>query len=214
MVVMSTQVNGTSVQPWDRQDQESEAAYRAFCVFRNMGSERSLAGACRLDSANRKGSAKSPNGVRFDSRNGRWRTWSKKFHWAERALTWDRHNSDVSQKALDEQTASAAVDWAKRRDEAIEQQYRDAVSCRDKARAVLARIDPNNADTKALRDATAVIQSSTGLLHEAIDAALPDPDADFDPSAATIEQLKDFLARRQRERQARRSSYMEAPQSR
>ena len=197
---MSTQPNGPTVRPWDRQHDESAAAFRAFSIYRDLGLERSFREACRKGVVNpRKSTAHPP----ADARSKTWAKWFKDHQWEERARGWDRHNSEVSQKALDEQTASAAVDWAKRREQAIEDQYQRGREMIEKATDIVRSISTESADAKRLRDAAAVINTGAALVWEAIDTATPDPDEDFDPQAATIEELKAFLDRRARKRQGR-----------
>jgi hypothetical protein len=208
---MSTPVNGMSLQPWDRQERESLAAFRAFTIYRDLGLERTLAAACRTHAESRNRSKSGPKTVRRDPRNSDWRKWFTMHRWEERARAWDRHNAAVAQKALDEQTARDAVDWARRRTEAIERQYRAAEKLVRKTEAIVESLPDNlSVDTKQMRDAAAVLNTATALIHDAIDTALPDDDMDFDPHSATTEELQAFLARMERKRQSRLVS-REAP---
>src|SRR5262249_50656170 len=152
-----------------------------------------------------------PKTVRRDPRNSDWRKWFTMNRWEERAGAWDRHNAAVAQGALDEQTARDAVDWSRRRTEAIERQYRAAEKLVRKVEAIVDSLpDSPGADTKQMRDAAAVLNTATALIHDAIEAALPDEDEDFDPQSATIEELQEFLARKARKRQLQLAS-REAP---
>lgn len=61
---------------WDRRPDETDAAWKAFCVYRDLGDERSIAKA--LEATGRK-----PG----NSRN--WERWSSQYDWTERARAWD-----------------------------------------------------------------------------------------------------------------------------
>jgi len=61
--------------PWDRRRYESSKAYAAFCVYRDLGPDRSLVKAAEL-------SKPSPNLAQF-----KW--WSRKNDWASRAQAYD-----------------------------------------------------------------------------------------------------------------------------
>jgi len=60
-------------QVWDRQPGESNPAYGAFCVYRDLGPQRSIAKACR--ELKKSKSTVAP--------------WSAKFEWVERTKAWD-----------------------------------------------------------------------------------------------------------------------------
>jgi len=77
--------------PWERQSDESPEAYRAFCFYRSLGSEkRSLeAVACKASKRLRKGKS-TPGYI-----NG----WSAKYHWVERAAAYDDHLDEIRRKA-------------------------------------------------------------------------------------------------------------------
>src|SRR5215468_10978779 len=94
---MGAKLKVFTVNAWDRRDDETGAAYKAFCVYRDMGPERTLSGACRNASGMR--SKEGPNRVRKDSRNGSWRRWYEKFDWHLRAIAFDRQNEAITQQA-------------------------------------------------------------------------------------------------------------------
>ncbi|MDR0442561.1 MAG: hypothetical protein LBH44_04045 [Treponema sp.] len=76
---------------WERLAGESSLAFAAFCVFRDLGAERSIRMA--VDTAETDGA------VRAKSYNG-WRNWSTKFRWQERAADYDRHIEKLKQTEL------------------------------------------------------------------------------------------------------------------
>lgn len=61
---------------WNRRSDETDAAWKAFCVYRDMGDERSITRA--LEASGKKAGNKR-----------RWETWSSQYNWVERARTWD-----------------------------------------------------------------------------------------------------------------------------
>lgn len=66
---------------WDRQPNESEAAYARFLAYRNLGPARSLDAAYRVTKGDE--SLQAP---------GSWAQESARFEWVRRASEWDIHN--------------------------------------------------------------------------------------------------------------------------
>ena len=60
--------------PWDRQDGETDAGFRAFVVYRDMGAERSLRKAAELHGCSQQALGR----------------FSKRWAWVERSGQWDR----------------------------------------------------------------------------------------------------------------------------
>jgi DNA-directed RNA polymerase beta subunit len=79
---INMQTLNSSTQPsWERLPKETSRAYRAFCIFRNLGPDRSQDKAYALDCAQRgKKTTKAP---------GTWSNWSIKHNWVERAQDYD-----------------------------------------------------------------------------------------------------------------------------
>ena len=72
----------SSTQPsWERQSNETSRAYRAFCIFRDFGSDRSL------DKAYARFCEQ--HGRKSTRRPGHWSDWSTKYSWVERAANYD-----------------------------------------------------------------------------------------------------------------------------
>jgi len=67
---------------WVKLTKESSLAYSAFCVFRDLGAERSIRKAVETTEKNES---------RWDKRYDVWRGWATKFRWKERAADYDRH---------------------------------------------------------------------------------------------------------------------------
>lgn len=83
-------------QPWDRLPGESPQAYRAFCVFRDLGPTRNLAKVQQQVY---------PNAV---GKTGRLNTWKKQFNWATRADAFDAHKDRQLQEAYEAEVIQAA----------------------------------------------------------------------------------------------------------
>ena len=76
---------------WERLSGESSLAFAAFCVFRDLGAERSIRKAVE--------SAEKDEGQR-EKRYRVWRNWSTAFKWRERAGDYDRYIEQLKQSEL------------------------------------------------------------------------------------------------------------------
>ena len=76
---------------WERLADESSAAFSAFCVFRDLGLERSIRKA--IDSHEK------DEGLR-GKRYRVWRNWSTQFRWKERTADFDRHIERLKQEEV------------------------------------------------------------------------------------------------------------------
>ena len=127
---MSSTIDQAPLGP-ERLPQESPRAYRAFCIYRDLGPDRSLDQAWKRfcaasDPTKNRGSARRP---------GHWAAWSQKYQWVERAEGYD----DV----IEEENRSAAAERRRKLHEArskfqseeqqrIENQVRNADAVLDK----------------------------------------------------------------------------------
>jgi hypothetical protein len=82
---------------WERQPGESSKAYAAFCIYRDLGTERSLDKA--LAAANKK-----PTNRRH------WSRWMDKYNWLERARAYD----DYLERKKREEKEKAILEMAER----------------------------------------------------------------------------------------------------
>jgi len=82
---------------WERQPHESSKAYAAFCIYRDLGAERSLDKA--LAAANKK-----PTNRRH------WARWMDKYNWLERARAYD----DYLERKKREEKEKAILEMAER----------------------------------------------------------------------------------------------------
>lgn len=72
--------------PWDRYARETDAAYTAFVIFRDLGPTRSIVEAYR-----RRKTGQVECRVHAKQAGGGWNRWAGEFRWMERALAWDSH---------------------------------------------------------------------------------------------------------------------------
>jgi len=76
---------------WERLEGETSFAYSAFCVFRDLGADRSIRKAVEVGE---------PNASKRDKRYRVWRNWSTQFRWRERAEGFDRYLEKLKQTEL------------------------------------------------------------------------------------------------------------------
>lgn len=79
-------------QPWERQPGETDASYRAFCTYRNMGPKRTLEAVARKDD----------KGIKKGYVPGCYCEWSSQFRWVERAAAYDDYLDELRRKADEE----------------------------------------------------------------------------------------------------------------
>jgi hypothetical protein len=170
---------------WDRQPGESEAAYRAFCAFRDMGADRSVLEAFR----------QSEGKVGAKQATGRWNKWVKDHRWYERVRDYENHPRAIERTAVDRVTDETAERWARRltaqadADFAFSQRFAGEIARRLNS-PLLAEMPVK--DLKACMDVTV---AASGLARAAIAAALPDLYADLDPHTASTEELTAAIER-------------------
>ncbi len=111
--------------PWERQQGESEKAFEAFALYRDMGTERSLR--------------------KVEQELGKSRTlmcrWSSKYQWCERAREYD---NDKERQAKKEAEKGLRDMYAR--------QTEIAMSVQTKALKALDRLDPDNMSAKDIRE--------------------------------------------------------------
>ncbi|MBQ9168882.1 MAG: hypothetical protein IJX67_10830 [Oscillospiraceae bacterium] len=88
----------TAPDPWERRQDESTKAYEAFCIYRDMGRERSLS----------KVSAKLQKSETLMGR------WSRTFDWVKRAASWDDEQDRIAREIARKEQAEAIKNMRKR----------------------------------------------------------------------------------------------------
>lgn len=121
--------NGTKVNPWDRQPDESAQAYRGFQTYLNQPpTERNIAAAYRQIYG--RPAASQPAGF--------FAAWAGKYQWRARAREWDSRQASIEHEAKLKVIASEARKWEKRRQQIEEDDFMDAQRLRQRARDIMA----------------------------------------------------------------------------
>lgn len=81
-------------QPWEKQPEETPKAYQAFCVYRDMGTGRTVDGAYQRRTM---GAREAHQEKRAD---GTWKRWSSQHRWVERANAYDQYLDSERLKAI------------------------------------------------------------------------------------------------------------------
>jgi len=95
---------------WDKQEWETMHAYRAFCVYRDLGRGRSLAKAFQanleLTKVNGGSSREVPDKQYCD---GVWKHWSTRYRWGERVEAWDLEVDRLAREQVMKEQAEVRV---------------------------------------------------------------------------------------------------------
>jgi hypothetical protein len=185
--------------PWERQADESEAAYAAFRTFLELGADRSIRAAYRQATGNSE-AAQAP---------GSWNKWVEAHSWSERARAWDNRGAAVRQETIERAIAADAEEWARRRNELHEREWKIAQRLLRKADRLSqfpvqrrtkgkdgepTTIEP--IDPAALRVTAQIAREGSALARAAIDAAL---ERDQEQSKGSQVPSPDSLARASKE---------------
>jgi hypothetical protein len=84
MDVLPSSISNGAVYPWDRQESESPKAFRAFILYRDQGSERSLSKLAQELHVSKQAVG----------------NWSRKWGWVGRSQAWDNYQSSVVNHAV------------------------------------------------------------------------------------------------------------------
>lgn len=89
---------GNTPQPWERRERETTKAYEAFCIYRDMGRERSL-------------SKVAEKLQKSETLMGRW---SRENGWVERAAKWDDEQDRIERETAQREQVKAIKEMRKR----------------------------------------------------------------------------------------------------
>lgn len=92
----------SGVQPWERQEGESTINYEAFCAYRDMGRERSLAKV----------------GKKLGKSDTLMSNWSSKYSWVSRAADWDDEQDRIAREIAQKEMVEEIRKMRKRQAEA------------------------------------------------------------------------------------------------
>jgi hypothetical protein len=80
--IEEAKTNALPYESWVKLDAETALAYSAFCVFRDLGAERTIRKAVEITE---------PDKNKWERRYNVWRGWASDYRWRERAADYDRH---------------------------------------------------------------------------------------------------------------------------
>ena len=89
---------GNTPEPWERRENETTKAYEAFCIYRDMGRERSLSKVAEKQQ-------------KSGSLIGRW---SRENDWVKRAARWDDEQDRIDRETAQREQAKAIKEMRKR----------------------------------------------------------------------------------------------------
>ena len=89
---------GNTPEPWERRQEESTKAYEAFCTYRDMGPDRSLAKVAE----------------KLSKSEQLMKRWSYTHGWVERAAKWDDEQDRIEREIAQREQAKAIKDMRKR----------------------------------------------------------------------------------------------------
>jgi hypothetical protein len=179
---------------WLQQPDETNAAYRGFLAFRDLGPRRTLAATAKKmrDAAKGQYNKRPP---------GKMDRWCSAWQWVRRAKDWDNQVQVEEDKV---KIAYAAI-WEKRRLESIEECYQTARGLIEKAQAML-RVPVTQQKTKdgtlivnpakwSFRDVAEIFKVAAELKQKACDASMPpDEDCEDIELEATVRSNQDTKA--------------------
>ncbi len=96
---------------WEQQGGETAKAYAAFCVYRDMGRDRSLLKAWRLQKGYEKAT----------SVPGSWVNWSDSNDWKRRAESYDAHLEKIARAEREDEHRRELADYRERQRKQAEQ---------------------------------------------------------------------------------------------
>lgn len=172
----------TERKPWDRRPGESRQAYEAFRTYLALGHDRSIFK------------------VAHDLNKSRQliTRWCSECGWVDRCAAHDTHLNAIEMGRREKVRAEMAERWERRRQETIEKDWANYLLLSDKiAKMIDMMMDPTKpmAPTaanvnKLLRLTEAARRLSGGIF---VEARAQEAD-DFDPSTATPDELRAYLA--------------------
>jgi hypothetical protein len=90
------------IEPWERWPGESDAAFSAFVIYRDLGPQRSLDAASTRYHARDQSPTAQPQGGRGKNKkcSGQIRTWADRWDWRARAAGWDDEQDRQARQAM------------------------------------------------------------------------------------------------------------------
>ncbi len=111
-------------QPWERQPGESPRAYQAFRCYLNLGPGRTIVDAYRSrEPAKGRQRSASRASQKFSRTSGRWSAWATQHEWSERALAFDRNETELQDVERKRVAGEVEEAWAARRSQLREREF-------------------------------------------------------------------------------------------
>jgi len=153
---------------WERRESESSQAYQAFCLYRDLGADRSIVSAYNLCREKYSGDESAQKASRAP---GRWNKWSQQHAWLRRARAWD-NEQDRLRRAVK----------AKELEEMIERHAQMARLFQRKVLERMSKIDASKLSAKDLvtwfKEAVLIERLCMGVVTEVKNLRLTDGDGE------------------------------------
>lgn len=154
------------MEPWERQPGETQRAYAAFGVYRDMGSSRSLTSAHRAlrgQEGGKTGARKAPS---------YWQAWSARYAWQERVALYDAHRDRKAREGREAEHLKELDEFRKQEKQLASATIQSAIALLGKANARLQEIKPGDIPVAALpsvyRAAAAVAEAASNSKAQAL----------------------------------------------
>lgn len=98
MATKTTETTNNTPLPWERQDRETPKAFEAFCVYRDMGTERSASKVANI----------------VGKSYSLMQQWCNKYGWVDRAAAWDDEQDRIKREAEQKAQIEAIKEMRKR----------------------------------------------------------------------------------------------------
>lgn len=98
MATKTTETANNTPLPWERQDRETPKAFEAFCVYRDMGTDRSASKVATI----------------VGKSYSLMQQWSQKYGWVDRAAAWDDEQDRIKREAEQKAQIEAIKEMRKR----------------------------------------------------------------------------------------------------
>lgn len=149
-----------STSPWMQMEGESDQAYAAFLLFRDIGPGRTMAAAVRAAEKD-KGPEKPGAGPKKAlCAPGNWKRWKARYHWDARAEAFDDHVQAGLEKKLNQTLEAQADEWAARQIESRKKDWQLGGELRDLVEVCLRKIAKTVRDTNQIPDLSSLVKAA------------------------------------------------------
>lgn len=199
-------------EPWEQKSGESNKAYQAFSLYRDMGTSRTLLDAYKQAIEHLRGRGQVDSTRRVQT-SGQWSAYARRYDWEERARAYDRRLTVAKFKGAEIAATEQGQVWQGRREEHAERLWKvylvlmakaETVAAFPVTRTTVAR--PPSAENPAgvpmtveavnvedLLRASRLALNADQLAWNAISEGMPNPDDEIKPESATDKNLERVL---------------------